>query len=39
MIEANGTMLPLWEDVMPNLPQHEVDAVGARIGVAMKSGD
>ncbi len=39
MVEANGMMLPLWEDVMPNVAQDEVAAVGARIGAAMKFGD
>ena len=39
MVEANGMMLPLWEDVLPNVPQQEVEAVGARIGAAMKASD
>jgi len=35
MVEAEGMMLPLWEDVLPNLPDEELAAAAARVGAAM----
>jgi diadenosine tetraphosphate (Ap4A) HIT family hydrolase len=37
MLEASGMMLPLWEDVMPNIPDEELAAAARRIATAMKS--
>jgi hypothetical protein len=35
MVEAAGMRLPLWEDVLPNLPDEELAAAAARVGAAM----
>ena len=35
MVEAAGMMLPIWEDVLPNVPDDELAAVAARVGSAM----
>jgi diadenosine tetraphosphate (Ap4A) HIT family hydrolase len=35
MLEAKGMMLPLWEDVLPNVPDEELRAVAERVAVAM----
>jgi diadenosine tetraphosphate (Ap4A) HIT family hydrolase len=35
MVEAAGMMLPLWEDVLPNLPDEELAAAAARVAAAM----
>jgi diadenosine tetraphosphate (Ap4A) HIT family hydrolase len=35
MLEASGMMLPLWEDVLPNVPDEELEAAGRRIAAAM----
>ena len=35
MVEAAGMMLPIWEDVLPNVPDEELAAAGARVGSAM----
>jgi diadenosine tetraphosphate (Ap4A) HIT family hydrolase len=35
MLEANGMMLPLWEDVLPNVPDDELRAAAERIAAAM----
>jgi diadenosine tetraphosphate (Ap4A) HIT family hydrolase len=35
MIEANGAMLPLWEDVLPSIPDEEMAAAARRVAVAM----
>jgi diadenosine tetraphosphate (Ap4A) HIT family hydrolase len=35
MIEANGMMLPLWEDVLPNVSDEELKTAAERIAEAM----
>jgi diadenosine tetraphosphate (Ap4A) HIT family hydrolase len=35
MIEANGAMLPLWEDVLPSIPDEEMAAAARRVAAAM----
>ena len=35
MLEASGMMLPLWEDVLPNVGDDELAAAAARIAAAM----
>lgn len=35
MLEASGPMLPLWEDVLPNVPDEELAAAAGRVAAAM----
>jgi diadenosine tetraphosphate (Ap4A) HIT family hydrolase len=35
MVEASGMMLPLWEDVLPNVPDEELAAAAERVAAAM----
>jgi diadenosine tetraphosphate (Ap4A) HIT family hydrolase len=35
MLEASGMMLPLWEDVLPNLPDEDLAAAARRVAAAM----
>ena len=35
MLEARGHMLPLWEDVLPPVPDKEADAAARRVAAAM----
>jgi diadenosine tetraphosphate (Ap4A) HIT family hydrolase len=35
MVEAAGMYLPIWEDVLPNVPDAEVAAVAAKVAAAM----
>ena len=35
MVEAAGAMLPLWEDVLPNVPDAELRAAAERVASAM----
>ena len=35
MVEAAGMMLPLWEDVLPNVPDEELAAAAERVAAAM----
>jgi hypothetical protein len=35
MIDAQGMMLPLWEDVMPNVPDETLAEAAQRIAAAM----
>jgi diadenosine tetraphosphate (Ap4A) HIT family hydrolase len=35
MLEAQGKMLPLWEDVLPNVPDEELAAAAERVAAAM----
>ena len=35
MLEASGMMLPLWEDVLPNVPDEELAAAAVRVAAAM----
>jgi diadenosine tetraphosphate (Ap4A) HIT family hydrolase len=35
MVEASGMMLPLWEDVLPNVPDGELSAAAERVAAAM----
>ena len=35
MLEAGGMMLPLWEDVLPNVPDEELAAAARRVAAAM----
>jgi diadenosine tetraphosphate (Ap4A) HIT family hydrolase len=38
MLEAKGMMLPLWEDVLPNVPDEELREAAERIAKAMEAG-
>jgi diadenosine tetraphosphate (Ap4A) HIT family hydrolase len=35
MLEASGMMLPLWEDVLPNVPDEKLAAAAERVAAAM----
>jgi len=35
MLEATGMMLPLWEDVLPNVPDEELADAARRVAAAM----
>jgi hypothetical protein len=35
MIEAAGMMLPLWEDVLPNVSDEELRAAAEKVALAM----
>ena len=35
MVEATGMYLPLWEDVMPNVPDDELEETARRVAAAM----
>ena len=35
MLEASGMMLPIWEDVLPNVPDEELVAAAERVAAAM----
>ena len=35
MVEAAGMMLPLWEDVLPNVPDEELAAAAERVAAKM----
>jgi diadenosine tetraphosphate (Ap4A) HIT family hydrolase len=35
MVEASGAMLPLWEDVLPNVPDAELRAAAERVAAGM----
>jgi diadenosine tetraphosphate (Ap4A) HIT family hydrolase len=35
MLDASGMMLPLWEDVLPNVPDEELRAAAERVALAM----
>jgi hypothetical protein len=35
MTEAHGMMLPLWEDVLPNVSDEELAAAASRVAAAM----
>ena len=35
MVEASGAMLPLWEDVLPNVPDAELRTAAERVAAAM----
>ena len=35
MVEASGMMLPLWEDVLPNVPDEELADAARRVADAM----
>jgi hypothetical protein len=37
MLEASGMMLPLWEDVLPNVPDEELAAAARRDASAMEA--
>ncbi|WP_433380049.1 hypothetical protein ACQPZX_14585 [Actinoplanes sp. CA-142083] len=39
MLDAEGMMLPLWEDVLPNRPDEELVAAAKAIGAAMEASD
>jgi diadenosine tetraphosphate (Ap4A) HIT family hydrolase len=39
MLEASGMMLPLWEDVLPNVPDEELAAAARRIAAAIEAAD
>jgi diadenosine tetraphosphate (Ap4A) HIT family hydrolase len=36
MLEARGMMLPIWEDVQPNVPDEEIRAAAERVAAAME---
>jgi len=35
MVEASGMALPVWEDVLPNVPDEELRAAAERIAEQM----
>jgi diadenosine tetraphosphate (Ap4A) HIT family hydrolase len=35
MVEAGGMMLPIWEDVLPNVPDEELEAAARRVAAGM----
>ncbi len=35
MVDASGMMLPLWEDVLPNVSDAELEAAAKRVADAM----
>jgi len=35
MLEAMGMMLPIWEDVLPNVPDEDLAAAPRRVAAAM----
>jgi hypothetical protein len=35
MVEAAGMALPVWEDVLPNVPDGELRAAAERVAAAM----
>jgi hypothetical protein len=35
MVEASGMMLPLWEDVLANVPDEELAGAARRVADAM----
>lgn len=35
MLEARGMYLPLWEDVLPNVPDAELEATARKVAAAM----
>src|SRR5205823_14473036 len=35
MLEATGMMLPIWEDVLPNVPDEELAAAAERVAALM----
>jgi hypothetical protein len=37
MLEAHGMMLPLWEDVLPNLPDEELRAAAEEVASAIRA--
>jgi diadenosine tetraphosphate (Ap4A) HIT family hydrolase len=39
MLEASGMMLPLWEDVLPNVPDEDLADAARRIAAAMEEPD
>lgn len=38
MVEANGAMLPIWEDVLPNVPDELLAAAARKVAAAMTDG-
>jgi diadenosine tetraphosphate (Ap4A) HIT family hydrolase len=38
MLEARGMMLPLWEDVLPNVPDSHLAAAAQRVADALSAG-
>lgn len=38
MIEASGMMLPLWEDMLPNVSDEELAVAARRVAAAMDDG-
>jgi hypothetical protein len=36
MLEARGPMLPLWEEVLPNVPDEELAEAARRVAAAME---
>lgn len=38
MLDAQGKMLPLWEDVLPNVPDEELHAAAVRVAAALNAG-
>ena len=35
MVEARGAMLPLWEEVLPNVPDEELASAARRVAAAL----
>jgi diadenosine tetraphosphate (Ap4A) HIT family hydrolase len=36
MLEAHGMYLPIWEDVLPNVPDSEIEAMARKVAAAME---
>ncbi len=39
MVDASGMMLPLWEDVLPNVSDAELRAIAEKVAAALESDD
>jgi hypothetical protein len=35
MLQANGAMLPIWEDALPNVPDEDLAAAARKIAAAL----
>lgn len=39
LVDASGMMLPLWEDVLPNVPDEELQAAAEKVVAALQADD
>lgn len=39
IVEAAGMMLPIWEDVLPNAPETELQAAAEQVATALAADD